>query len=1013
MSDKQRPQFKFTLILFLSCLSMGLFAQQMLKGKVTDKEGLPLPGVAVTIKGTATGAVTNFDGMYSIELPSNDLILQFRYLGMITQDVNYSGQEELNIVLEEELSKLNEVVVIGYGSVKRRDVTGSVSSVKDSVLNINKTPNLSDALQGRIAGVNVTSQSGELGGAVNYNIRGSNSVFGDNSPLFIIDGVQIDVDQNEVASAGVGSVAPLDPLQNINPQDIESIEVLKDASATAIYGSRGANGVIIVTTKTGKTGELNFDYTGSIGFSEAANRIDVITPDEYLLYREARDPGNGFNNNDDGTPRDFSNIPSNNWQDQILRTGVVTNHNFTAGGATKNTNYSASVGFLNQEGVIIDNDYRRYNARINVTHDQSDRLKLGFNLNTAFSETDGVANSGGGGGEFNGVVQLMVIANPWEMQDVIQEDIATEQFVSPLSLIEEAEKQIRFSRTIGSLYGQYKLTDHLTFRSQIGANFNGTKLKEFHNTESLFGARWNGRGVIRQSESYSYNWTNTLRWAKTLAGGHWLNVLLGHEAFKYNWETLFLDVTDFDFQGAGINDISLGQVFNGYGSQRNQNTRLSYFTRINYTYKGRYLFTFNYRADSSSKFGPGNRWGYFPGGAFAWRASRENFLKNVKAIEDLKLRVSYGLTGNERIPPFLYQQRTSPAFYATNDNLELGLAPGSLGNPDLGWETTTQFDIGFDVSLFEGRISATFDYYSKLTTDMLIDVPIPAQSGFNSQWQNIGSVRNRGIEFSISTVNIRTKDFVWTTDFNISTNRNEVRDLGDLEFIPTIVSGGWITNPGRVEVGQPIGIMYGLVFDGIHQEGNEEGATPGTMKYKDLNGDGTINDDDRTIIGDSNPLHIGGLSNAFQYKNFGLSFLFQWSYGNDVFNAATLRTNGFQPFMNITRDYYENAWTPENQSNVAPAFGNVEIVPSSYFVEDASFLRLKNVNFTFDLPSRIFENSDIDGLRLFVSGNNLLTWTNYSGFDPEVSSRNPLIRGFERFSYPRATTIFMGLNLKF
>jgi TonB-linked SusC/RagA family outer membrane protein len=1003
----------FLLLGFITLFCQTLVAQNIVKGVVTDANNEALPSATIQIKGTNTGTITNFNGEYTLSINNDDAVIVFSYLGMITQEIRYVGQTTLNVQLQDQKNKLNEVVVIGYGAVKRKDVTGSVSSVKDSIIGVNKTPNLSDALQGRIAGVNVVSQSGELGGAVNYNIRGSNSVFGDNSPLFVIDGVQIDIDQNEVASAGVGSVAPLDPLQNINPQDIESIEVLKDASATAIYGSRGANGVIIITTKKGEKGELQFEYTGSIGFSEPANRIDVISADEYLIYREARDPGNGFTNLDDGTPRDFSNIASNNWQDQILRTGIVSNHNFSASGATEKTNYSASVGFLQQEGVIEANDYSRYNARINVTHNQSDRLKLGFNLNTAFSETDGVANSGGGGGEFNGVVQLMVIANPWEMQDIIQEGIATEEYVSPLSLIEEAEKQIRFSRTIGSFYGEYKIMDHLTFRSQIGANFNGTKLKEFHNSESLFGARWNGRGVIRQSESYSYNWTNTLRYAKTFKGGHWVNVLLGHEAFKYNWETTFLDVTDFDFQGAGINDISLGQVFNNYGSQRNQNTRLSYFSRLNYTYKGKYLFTFNFRSDSSSKFGPGNRWGYFPGGAFAWRASRENFLKEVNAIEDLKLRVSYGLTGNERIPPFLYQQRTSPAFYATNDNLELGLAPGSLGNPDLGWETTTQFDIGFDVSLFDGRVSATFDYYNKLTTDMLIDVPIPAQSGFNSQWQNIGSVQNRGLEFSISTVNVKTKNFTWSTDFNISTNRNEVKDLGDLEFIPTIVSGGWITNPGRVQVGEPIGVMYGLVFDGIHQEGNEEGATPGTMKYKDLNGDGTINDDDRTIIGDSNPLHVGGFSNSFQYKNFGLSFLFQWSYGNDVFNAATLRTNGFQPFMNVTTDYYNNAWTPENQSNVAPAFGNIELVPSSYFVEDASFLRLKNVNFTYDFPSELFKNSDIDGLRLFISGNNLLTWTNYSGFDPEVSSRNPLIRGFERFSYPRATTIFMGLNLKF
>ena len=441
---------------------------------------------------------------------------------------------------------------------------------------------------------------------------------------------------------------------------------------------------------------------------------------------------------------------------------------------------------------------------------------------------------------------------------------------------------------------------------------------------------------------------------------------------------------------------------------------MSYFSRINYTLKGKYLFTFNARADGSDRFGANNRWGYFSGGAFAWRAHRENFLKNIKNINDLKFRVSYGQTGNERIPPFTYLASVDNTFYSSNDALNFGLSPGSLGNPDLQWETTTQFNIGFDLGLFNDRFNMTFDYYNKVTTDMLIDAPVPAQTGFNSQWLNLGSVQNRGFEFSFSSVNISKPNFKWTTDFNISTNINEVKDLGNIEFIPTLIPSGWITNPGRVIVGEPIGVMYGYVFDGIHQEGNTVGATPGTMRYKDLNGDGIIDDEnDRTVIGDSNPKHIGGINNTFTYKNFNLSMFWQWSYGNDVFNAARLRTNGFQPFMNITRDYYENAWTPENQSNIAPAFGQIEPVSSSYFVEDASFLRLKTVNFSYDFPRKMFQGTEISGLRLFISANNLLTFTKYTGFDPEVSSNNPLIRGFERFSYPRARSIIMGLNLIF
>jgi TonB-linked SusC/RagA family outer membrane protein len=1008
MNNKLKILF-FTIVL----ISQSIIAQNSVSGRITDSNGDVLPGVTIQIKGTNTGQISNFDGEYTITISGNDAILVFSYLGMKTKEIVYTGQTVLNVILEEEANRLNEIVVIGYGAVKKRDVTGTISSVKDSIIRESKTPNLFDAIQGRIAGVNIVSNSGELGAGVNFNIRGSNSVFGSGSPLFVIDGVQIDVESNEVANAGVGSTANLDPLATINPLDIESIEVLKDASATAIYGSRGANGVIIITTKGGKKGELTFNYTGSVGFQEAANTIDVISPEEYLIYRELRDPGNSFTNVN-GAPRDFSNIPSRNWQDEALRTAVVHNHFISASGGTEKTRYSASAGLLEQEGLIIENDYSKYNFRINATHDQSDRLKFGFNINTSFTETNGVANSGSGGDEFNGVVQFLVIANPWELLDLTQEEEAAQEFLSPLSLIEEGEKILRFSRTIGSFYSEYKLSNHLRVRSQIGANFTGSKMQEFHSSDSRFGWRWNGRAVIRQTETSSYNFTNTIRYTRTFNKKHWFNVLGGVEFYRYSRESFFNDIIGFDNQEIGFNDISIGQTFKDYGSNRLISKRMSYFSRINYTLKGKYLFTFNFRADGSDRFGANNRWGFFPGAAFAWRAHRERFFRDIEEINQLKFRVSYGQTGNERIPPFTYLARVDNTFYSSNDALNFGASPGSLGNPDLQWETTTQFNIGFDLGLFNDRLNFTFDYYNKLTTDMLLNVPIAAQSGFNQQFQNIGSVENEGFEFSFSSVNINKPNFRWTTDFNISTNVNTIKDLGNVQFIPTLVPSGWITNPGRVIVGQPIGTMYGYVFDGIHQEGNAEGAVPGTMKYKDLNGDGVIDDEnDRTIIGDSNPKHIGGINNSFTFKNFNFSFFWQWSYGNEVFNAARLRTNGFQPFMNITREYYENAWTPENQSNSAPAFGQIEPVASSYFVEDASFLRLKTVNFSYDFPRKMFQGTQISGLRLFISANNLLTFTKYTGFDPEVSSNNPLIRGFERFSYPRARTVIMGLNLNF
>ncbi|MFN3755690.1 MAG: SusC/RagA family TonB-linked outer membrane protein [Flavobacterium sp.] len=1005
--------------LILTCLvamisSQFIIAQKTVTGKVTDNTGMPLPGASVMIKNTNIGGITDFDGNYNLKINAEECTLVFFYYGMKNKEVFYNGQPIINVTLEEEISKLDEVVVIGYQEVQKRDVTGSISSVDDKTIEISKSPNLFDAIQGRVAGVNITSTSGELGAAVNFNIRGSNSVFSAGSPLFIIDGVQIDIEEREVASSGVGSVQQMDPLATINPLDIVSIEVLKDASATAIYGSRGSNGVIIVTTKGGQTGKLNFEYTGSISFSEAANRINIVSPEEYLDYRRRRDPGNPFTTLPDGTPRDFSNIQNFNWQDEILRTSITHNHFINASGGSEKTKYSASLGLLNQEGLVIENDYKKYNFRIKTTHKQSDRLNFEFNLNSSFTEVDGVANSGGGGDEFNGVVQFMVIANPWGVQDLTLDDEITQDFLNPLSLIYEGEKKMRLNRTIGSFSGEYEIAKKLKFKSQIGVNYSGSKLQEFHSSKSLFGWRWDGRALLRQTETSSYNFTNTLRYANTFKKKHHFNTLAGFEVAGYNFESFFLDIIDFENQFVGFNDIRAGQVFKDYGSERFLSNRMSFFYRANYTFKNKYLFTFNFRADGSDRLGLNNRWGYFPGGAFSWRANRENFLKDVKQINDLKFRLSYGATGNERIPPFSYAARLNNAFYASNDNLNFGLAPGSLENQDLKWETTTQFNAGIDLTIFKERVTIIFDFYNKLTRDMLIDTPIPGQSGFNSQWQNLGMIQNRGVEFSFSTVNISTPNFKWTTDFNINQNINKVKDLGNVQFIPTLIPGGWINNPGRVIVGQSIGVMYGYVFDGIHQIGNTDGGEPGRMRYKDLNGDGIIDDqNDRTIIGDSNPLHTGGFGNNFTYKNFNLSFFWQWSYGNDVFNEAILRTNGFQPFMNITRDYYVNAWTPENASNTAPAFGRIEPVASSYFVEDASFLRLKTVNFSYDIPNEKFKNNQISSVRLFVSANNLLTFTNYSGFDPEVASRNPLLRGFERFSYPRSRSVIFGLTAKF
>jgi TonB-linked SusC/RagA family outer membrane protein len=1023
---------------------MTYFGQKTVKGIVKDGFGDLLPGVSILIKGTMKGTVSKFDGDYTIKVPSNESVLVFSYLGMKPKEVQVGDKTEINVVLEAEENSLEEIVIIGYGSVKKKDLTGSVGAVKAEMFAETQTTSALSALQGRVAGAQITRQSGEPGSSINVKIRGANSVFGNTSPLFVIDGVQIDINSNEVANA-TGSQSTLDPLSTINPNDIESFEVLKDASATAIFGSRGANGVIIITTKSGKSGKSSIEFNSLLTVGESSKILDVLSPEEYITYQQERG-NNQFLARDldnDGifeSPRDFTQYDSYNYQDKILRTGVTQQYNFSLNTGNEKTRVSASAGFLEQEGIVLNNDFSRYTLRTRINHKHSDKLQFGINMNGAFSETTGVA-SNGGLDNFNGITQLLVIANPWRLLD---EEINQElnENISPLTLIEEAEKEVRLFRVLGSMYGTYKINTNLSFRSQIGLNYSQSKSKVYYGSNTSWGNQWNGRAIINEVGTYSYNFTNQFNYRKRFNKNNRIDAMAAFESSMYNFERFLNDISGFDIESLGYDNISIGQSPLTYDTLRTQSKRLSYFGRVNYTLQDKYLFTASFRADGSDKFGQGNRWGYFPSGAFAWKASEEDFVKNIKEISNLKMRVSYGVTGNERIPPYSYFSSMENAFYAHNGGQILGIAPSSLANENLKWETTAQYDAGIDLGLFDNRINLTLDYYLKETTDMLLNAPVSAQSGYANQVLNIGQINNSGWEISLSTTNIQTDAFRWTTDFNINFNSNEVVDLGGADFIPVVVPGGWLTSPGRVIVGEAIGAMYGFVYDGVYQTGdftwqNDSDTSiphdsrnyilkpgivdsqlvtprPGAKKYKDLTGDGIIDENgDRQIIGNSIPKHFGGITNTFKYKNFDVSFLLQWSYGNDIFNAGRLRTHGFEPFMNLERDFYDNSWRATNESNIYPEFGRVDAVTSSYFVEDGSFLRLQNVNFGYQVPRTLIEKYGIQDLKVFFVGTNLITWSNYSGFDPEVSSNNPLISGYERISYPRVRSFSLGLNFKF
>ncbi len=1021
-------------------------------GKVTDEEGLPLPGATVMVKNTTKGVSADANGEYSLVVPPNSTLV-FSFMG-------YAGVEEvvgirtnINVTLREESHKLDDVVVIGYGTMKRSDLTGSVGSLNSGEITQSKSLSFVNAMQGRLAGVQISSSSGELGASSRITIRGANSVFGSALPLYVIDGIQMDVNTGEIASASMGERAQLDPLASINPVDIESIEVLKDASATAIYGSRGANGVIIVTTKSGRAGRSRVTYDGNLTIGTLSKRLDVLGASEFIDFRQVVDPesmlfyydtnGDG-NYNEQDQARDPYSLPTHDWQSEMVRTAYSQNHNISIDGGTDNIQFSTSLGYTGNEGIIIENSLERITARAKLDYSPFKRLKLGTNINTSYTTFNGASHSGGDGGTFNGVVQMLVTSRPIEIHAPLFEH--TEEYVSPISMVKEAFKLTSLMRTNVNASAQFEIIDGLSLIVNLGGFLSSSKGNEFYGRNTQWGAFTKGSAAVAEQRAYYFSNTDQLQYRKQF-GIHKIDAMVAFENNTYNFESFNIANQNYLDESSGVWNINQGSIITGYGSYRGKNNRLSYLGRIYYDLANKYLFTVSLRCDGSDKFGPGNRYGYFPSAAVAWRLSEENFLKDVKAIDNLKLRLSYGVTGNERIPSYQYMSNMEIDYY----NGVLGLAPATIPNTNLKWETTKQYNVGIDLAVLKSRIIFTADAYLKITDDLLMPAIIPSQSGFSTQYQNIGRIDNKGLEFQVSTVNIQRKDFEWSTDFNISTNKNIIKNLGGVDFRPTTVAGGWITNVGRIYVGNSIGTGYGYVFDGVYQideftwQDNSDPSIPfeerqwalkpgvvgfadakvipGTFKFKNFNGDNEVNSEDMRIISRSDPKFYGGIGNNFRYKGIELSIFLSGMYGNQIFNESRYRLEGAFPqaWMNLTKDFWDNRWTPDNPTNEYGNFSSQLYNPaaksaSSYYVEDASFLRLKTVSLSYTFPQSLLKKisgSVLSNVRIYVTGDNLYTWTKYSGFDPEIDSGNPMMTGFDRISYPRTRSFIFGLSVTF
>ncbi|MEO1010278.1 MAG: TonB-dependent receptor [Bacteroidota bacterium] len=1001
--------------------------QSTVSGTVTDTDGTPLPGASILEKGTTNGVTSDFDGKFSITVEDENAILVISYIGFGTTEVPIAARSIVNITLEESTSALDEIVVIGYGTLKKSDLTGSVSSLRSEDFNPGANVSVDQLLQGRAAGVQISQASSAPGGGLSIRIRGASSLNAGNEPLYVIDGYPIDNSPN-LTSGGAAQVSannsPRNPLNALNPGDIESIEILKDASATAIYGSRGANGVIMITTKKGREGQMSVTYDVYAGMQTVAETIDVLSTSEYInaINALSLDQGNDIVFSDE----DIARIgQGTDWQEQIFRTAPVTNHNLSVQGGTEKTSIYASFNYFDQDGVVKNSGIKRFTGRINIDTKIGERAQLGINLNTSLvqdnNNVDGVNTN-----EQAGPINTSQLYDPTE--PIFNDDGSISQspnltINNPVALVEGISNLSETNRTFGTVFLNYDFTENLSGKLNFGTDRQTTRRDIFNSTQTIRGGNQGGIANIEVLERSNYLFEYTMNYNKTFNQKHDFTVLGGITFQQFDIRTFGGNINGFPTDEIGTNNLALGDTNNDdLRSRKEENSLLSYLGRVNYSFDNKYLITASIRADGSSRFGENNKFGYFPSFALGWKLSEESFIPDV--FSELKLRASWGQTGNQEIGNF-----NSLLTFGNGRNVVLGgniegsVIPARIANPDLKWETTEQLDVGLDIGLFNGRISTTLDYFTRNTTDLLFNLPLPLASGFGSILTNVGEVENSGFEILINSNNIATEDFKWDTSLNFSTIRNEVVDLGrvaDSRIVTGNVQG--VGNTSVIQEGDPLASYFGYVVTGFFQEGDDIAnsaqptAQPGFPIFEDRNGDSVINPDDQTIIGSPFPDFIYGIRNSFQYKNWNLDVFFQGQEGADLLNVNLIESLYPANFRrNRLAETILDRWTPQNTDAQWPsstnpnAYGGSKV--NTLTVEDASFFRLKNVQLSYNVPMGGIDF--INSLKLYVTGQNLFTITDYRGFDPEANSFGASNVRIDYSSYPLARTYLLGLTANF
>lgn len=972
--------------------------QKSISGKVTDSTG-PLPGVSVIVKGTTTGTITDIDGKYSLSnLPSN-AILQFSFIGMKLQEVLVGNKTEINVIMMEETVAIDEVVAIGYGTVKKSDMTGSVSSVSSNEIKRQPVTTISQAIQGKAPGVVVSNSSGAPGGGIKIRIRGANSMLGSNDPLYIVDGVALNIGIND-----------------LNVNDIESVEVLKDASSTAVYGSRGANGVILVTTKKGKSEFTKAQLTVNSGISTLAKRYDLLSAGAFAELANVYKPGY-FS---DTEIADYKKNGGVDWQDEVFQTGKTQDYQLNLSGGTASTKYYISGNYIDQTGIVTGAKLTKYSVRSNISTELGGKIK--FDLNVYASRLKG-ENNGDNGSKgaplwntplFPPTFKIYTESGQWNRTD----NLSGPGLMNPLMVLKERYSDNLSNSIAANAKATYNFSNDLKFDVVFGVDNNSTQTGSITNEWMNVTTQ---SASLNEAKSFTWQNSNILTYHKKLNGIHDLTVVAVNEQSKFTYN-------GFGASGTGVNPISVGYdnlaIANGknISSYRTENSLLSYLGRVSYSLMDRYLLTLSYRADGTSKFQGANKWGYFPAAALAWRVTEESFMKNQNLISNLKLRGSWGRTGNQGINAYA----TIAKIGSMMNTYGLTPVPGSIvvgaDNPDLKWETTEQKNIGADVSVLDGKVSLSADYYIKNTSDLLYAATIPTYDGGGTVNKNIGEMENKGFEISLSATPILKKNFKWDASFNISAYKNKLLSLGvDTFFLGNNYAIGLTQeSPFAIKVGESLGSFWGYEWMGVYKtndiaEAAKYGFKPGDNKYLDYNRDGKIDSKDKHIIGSALPKVVWGFDNTFIYKNFELNIMLQAVQGkkilNTVYAASTTILSDATAISHVDGlDYWSTSNEDARFANPLTSTGK-NFIESTQYLQDGSYLKVKNVALAYNLSKKTLKFADV---KLTLSAQNLFTFTKYKGYDPESStSSNDIDGAIDVGSYPNARTFTFGLQANF